>query len=413
MNVLFHNGNRSAAFGGIEHWMLDVAAGLGERGHRTVLYGRWRAGWLAEGARRGLTCVRGFMGVDFHPLAIAWLYTALRRHRIDVVFVKGKKGARSAAVAARLAGRGAVVLVLGLEGELSDRLVDRMTWRHALDRALVLAEEARVWYEGLGWTTDGRLRVVQKGVDVAALDPARVDGRVTREHLGISPAALVVGSVGRLVWQKGHVFLVDAAARLRSLLPEARYVLVGAGGEEVALRARARALGVEDQMVFAGYSNDVASLVAAMDVFVIPSRRENMPQVLLESMAMARAVVSTDTIGVRELIADGIHGYVVPVGDAAALAERILRLARDPVLRRRMGGRARARIVDGYTRTDMLDRVERLLSELSAERAPVRTMSTRARRSGAAARGMAMTDPTPRVAGSGILIEGRIGDGDQ
>ncbi len=201
MNVLFYNGNRSLGFGGIEHWMLDVASGLMTRGHRAVLYGRFGAAWLEDGRRHGLPCVRGFVGVDFHPLALAWLYAALRTHRIDVVFAKGKKGVRSAAVATRLAGRGAGVLVLGIEGELSYRLVDRLTWRYAVDRAMVLAVEARAWYERLGWTADGKLRVVQKGVDVAALDPTRVDGSAVRARLGLRPEAFVIGSVGRLVWQ--------------------------------------------------------------------------------------------------------------------------------------------------------------------------------------------------------------------
>jgi glycosyltransferase involved in cell wall biosynthesis len=372
MNVLFYNGNRSVGFGGIEHWMLDVASGLTTRGHRAVLYGRFGAAWLEHGRRQGLTCMRGFVGVDFHPVALAWLYAALRAHRIDVIFAKGKKGARSAAVAARLAGRGAVALVLGIEGELSRRVVDRLTWRYAVDRAVVLAEEARAWYERLGWTADGKLCVVQKGVDVAAFDPARIDGRAVRTRLGLDPGTIVVGSVGRLVWQKGHVFLVRAAAALRDVLPEARYLMVGAGSEEGALRHAARTLGVEDRVVFAGYSNGVAELLAAMDVFAVPSRKENMPQVLLEAMAMARPVVTTATIGVREVIDDGSNGFVVPVGDTAALADRILRLSRDSGLRVAVGARARARIADGYTRAHMLDRVERFLGEMQGRGSPDR-----------------------------------------
>jgi glycosyltransferase involved in cell wall biosynthesis len=363
MRALFYNGNRSVGFGGIEHWMLDVAAGLRERGHTAVLYGRRRAAWFCEGGRRGLACRRGFFGVDYHPFAIARLSAVVRAHGIDVIFAKGKKGARTASVALRLGGGGTVVLVLGLEGELRDRFIDRWTWRHAVDRGLVLAEEARVWYERLPWIADGKLRVAQKGVDTEILDPMRPDGPAVRAALGIPPAAPVIGMIGRLVWQKGHRVFLHAAARLHDRFPSARFVLVGAGSEEPGLRSEAEQLGIGTRVIFTGYRLDVAALYAAMDVVAIPSWRENMPQVLLEAMAMARPVVATATIGVRELIDDGVHGFVVAPGDVAALAERLASLLADRTRGATMGARARARILDGYTRHDMITRVEAVVRE--------------------------------------------------
>lgn len=364
MRVLFYNANRSRTFGGIEHWMLDVSMGLMDRGHHAVLYGRECAGWFQEAGRRGLPRVTGLFGMDFHPAALRRLYTALRTHEIDVVFAKGKKGTRLAAAATRLTGHGAVVLVLGLEGELKNRAADRWTWRYAVDRGMVLAEEARLWYERFPWAADGKLYVLLKGVDVEALDPHRVDGLRARAELGIPATALVVGTVGRLVWQKGHVFLLQAAGRLRDRLPQARYLLVGGGEEEDALRQEACRLRIEDRMIFAGYRLDVPQLLGAMDIFALPSRKENMPQVLLEAMAMARPVVSTASIGVREVLEDGVSGFVVPTGDVDAISDRILRLAQDAALREEMGARARARICAGFTREHMLSRVERLLNDV-------------------------------------------------
>lgn len=373
MNVLFYNPNRNPAFGGIEHWMLDVAAGLIDRGHGAMLYGRRKAGWFREAATRRLPRVPGFFGVDFHPLALGWLCAVMRRRAVDVVFAKGKKGARLAAAAARLLGRGRVVLVLGIEGELRDRTLDRWTWRYAVDRGMVLAEEAKDWYERMPWVADGKLRVVFKGVDIAVLNPAAVDGVESRRGLGLPSDALVVGTVGRLVWQKGHVHLLEAAERLRDELPGARYLIVGAGEEERRLRAQAQQSGLGDRVVFAGYRRDIPAIMAAMDVFVLPSRRENMPQVLLEAMAMARPIVSTASIGVREIVEDGVTGFVVPPGDVGALADRLRALALDGRLRERMGAGARARIRNGFTREDMLTRVEGLLGEMtsSSRREPV------------------------------------------
>jgi len=229
---------------------------------------------------------------------------------------------------------------------------------------MVLAEEAKDWYERIPWVADGRLRVLLKGVDTAALDPAAVDAAAARRALGLPADALVVGTVGRLVWQKGHVHLLAAAERLGAELPRARYVIVGAGEEEPRLRAQAAAAGIGERVVFAGYRRDIPVVLAAMDVFVLPSRRENMPQVLLEAMAMARPIVSTASIGVREVVEDGRTGFVVPAGDVGALTDRLRLLASDAGLRERMGAGARARIRNGFTREDMLGRVETLLGEV-------------------------------------------------
>jgi glycosyltransferase involved in cell wall biosynthesis len=361
MRVLFYNANRSSAFGGIEHWMLDVSQGISERGHHAVLYGRRGAGWLKEGLRRGITTVEGRFGFDLDPRSIAHLRATLRTHEIDAIFTKGKKGTRMAAGAAWLVGRGRVIVVLGLEGEFLDRMLDRWTWRWAVDRAVVLAEEAKLWYERFQWAADGKLHVLFKGVNVDVLDPERLDGAAVRAALEIPPQALVIGAVGRLVWQKGHVYLLQAAGRLAGEFSEARFLLVGGGEEEGPLRAQARELGIQDRVVFTGYQQDIPGLLAAMDIVVIPSRKENMPQVLLEAMAMARPVVSTATIGVREVLEDTVSGFVVPTGDVEALADRMRMLAASPQLRETMGERARKRILEGFTRDDMLDRVEHLI----------------------------------------------------
>jgi glycosyltransferase involved in cell wall biosynthesis len=370
MNVLFHNSNRSSAFGGIEHWMLDVSAGLAARGHHVVLYGRRKAGWLQEAKRRGLPTVAGSFYVDLDPRSILSLTGTLRRHSVDVVFVKGKKGARIAAVASRVLGHGRVVLVLGLDGELTDCAVDRWTWRFAIDRAIVLAEEAKLCYERLPWIRGDRMQVLFKGVDLQHLDPRDHDGAAIRGALEIPQDALVVGTVGRLVWEKGHTWLLQAAARLRASLPDARFLIVGAGEKGEQLRAQARDLGIEERVVFAGYQRDIAPVLAAMDIFALPSRKENMPQVLLEAMAMERPVVSTGTIGVREVLEDGRGGFVVPTGDVEAFADRVLQLAGDLDLRQAMGKQARARIARGFTREDMLGRIEHLMTGLGCSPRP-------------------------------------------
>jgi glycosyltransferase involved in cell wall biosynthesis len=150
----------------------------------------------------------------------------------------------------------------------------------------------------------------------------------------------VVGAIGRLNAQKGHAFLVDAAARLRHV-EALRFLIVGDGDLMENLRARAAAAGVADRVVFAGHRTDVPDVLGALDVFCLSSLYEGTPLALFEAMAAGKAIVSTSVDGCREVLADGDTALLVPAADADALAGAIERLARAPELRGRLARRAR------------------------------------------------------------------------
>jgi glycosyltransferase involved in cell wall biosynthesis len=124
----------------------------------------------------------------------------------------------------------------------------------------------------------------------------------------------------------------------------ARFVFVGAGETRRALEEQARALGVADRVIFCGYREDVASLLAGMDLVVLPSLNEGQGRVLVMAMALGKPIVASAVGGVPELLAHGSAGRLVPPGNARALAEAICALLRDPSHARELGevGRRRA-----------------------------------------------------------------------
>ena len=186
-----------------------------------------------------------------------------------------------------------------------------------------------------------RARLLGNGVDLGRFDPGSVDpharARLRREW-EVADDVVVVGVVGRLVAEKGYPELFDAMARL----DPGRFVLVCVGGTDDAKADRldparvaaARAAGVR----FLGHRDDVAELLSAFDVFVLPSHREGFPRAAMEAAAMGLPVVATDTRGCREIVDPGINGVLVPVGDAAAIATALDAL--DDAARRRSWGEA-------------------------------------------------------------------------
>src|SRR2546422_3410691 len=288
----------------------------------------------------------------------------MRAEEADVVIVKGKKAARMAAFGRATGARGRVAFFLGATHELERaRWVDRFTWR-AVDAGIVVAHGAARWYAAEGFGPPEKMHVLWKGVQLARFARARAEAARKRAELGLGPDELAVGTVGRLAWQKGIDDLLEAVRRVRPGLPRARFFVVGGGRDAEAVAAAARDLG--GVVTLLGPRDDVPELLAAMDVVGQSSRREAMAQTTLEAMAVGRPVVSTTTVGADEAIEDGVSGLLVPVGNAAALADAVVALAEDPARRTALGSAARARIAEHFTSTRMLDRCEAILRAIHA-----------------------------------------------
>jgi glycosyltransferase involved in cell wall biosynthesis len=167
-----------------------------------------------------------------------------------------------------------------------------------------------------------------------------------REELGIPEGARVVGTVGNFKVGKGHMDLLEAADRVRQAVPDVRFVLVGQGVLEPAVRTRAAELGLQETVVFAGFREDATRIIGSFDVLAIPSQYDGLSIALLEAMSLGKPPVLTRAGGNPEVVTDGEHGLVVPTEDPVALADNIVTLLRDPALRRRLGESARRRAED-------------------------------------------------------------------
>jgi glycosyltransferase involved in cell wall biosynthesis len=172
--------------------------------------------------------------------------------------------------------------------------------------------------------------IVPNGVDTAAFTPAKATERRRQ-----------VVTVANFRPEKGYDILVDAAALVLQRYPDARFQCVGIGAELPAIQTRLAERGIAPAFALLGARHDVAALLAAADIFVLPSRSESMPNSILEAMAANLPVVATAVGGIPELIDDGRTGFVVASENPAALAERLCELMQSPVLGTSLGDRAR------------------------------------------------------------------------
>ena len=208
-----------------------------------------------------------------------------------------------------------------------------------------------------------RLRVVPNGAEPPDEVAERPAVRRLREELGAGVLRPLWVCAGRLEEQKGQDVLLDALAEVRRRGLEFVAVLAGEGRQRAALEERARALGLEANVRFAGQVDDVGPLLAAADAVAMPSRWEGLPLVLLEALARGRPVVASAVGGVPEAVSDGEHARLVPPGDALALAGALEEFHRHPDAALRMGWRGAMRVRERYTWERVVETFEAVYDE--------------------------------------------------
>jgi L-malate glycosyltransferase len=196
-----------------------------------------------------------------------------------------------------------------------------------------------------------RVHVIHNGVAFERFASLRANrGKLFPELDQNSKLIVTVANMHTVV--KGHYELLEAARRLKSPYPTARFVFVGDGPERLGLEESTRAFGLQDSVIFLGRRADIPELLACCDIFVLPSHAEGLPNSLLEAMATGLPVVATTVGGVPEVIEDGVNGLLVPPRDPASLADAIQRILRDPEFATRLVavGRERARLQFSFDR---------------------------------------------------------------
>jgi glycosyltransferase involved in cell wall biosynthesis len=199
-----------------------------------------------------------------------------------------------------------------------------------------------------------KIVVIPNGIPVNAHDrPDIPQSSQLRQQLGIGPETRLIGSIGRLTAQKDPLAFVELVARRASRYDANSecYLMAGDGDlEPEVLRAIERA-GLGDRLRFLGFRSDVDELMAALDIYVLHSRYEGMPYIVLEAMGHGLPIVSTRVAGVTEPLAEG--GILVEVGDVAALDRAVEKLV-DPLLRQRLGQANCDRLEKHYSLPGML-----------------------------------------------------------
>jgi glycosyltransferase involved in cell wall biosynthesis len=347
--------------GGAQETVLEVASRLdGAHFDVTVVAGTRDApdqAMVDAFATRGVRLVhlptmgRNASGADLR--AFVGLARLFRRIRPDIVHTHSSKAGALGRVAARLARVPAVVHTAhGWSFHRGQRagayracvVIERVLAR-VTDSLIVVAASDRALGEQHRIRPRRGYELIRSGVDLARFARTGTEERnAARRGLGITDDAPVIGTVTRLSAQKDPATSLLAFAQIRATVPDARLIVVGGGPLSEEAAALADDLGVAAAVSFVGPRRDVPHLLTALDCFILSSRWEGLPRVILEAMAGDVPVVATDVNGVREVVVSGETGVLVAPGDASALAAATVEILTDSARRARLTRAARERL---------------------------------------------------------------------
>lgn len=347
--------------GGLENMLKHIVVGMDKAKYQQEVWCLKDRGVLADDIERAGVTVRPFyFEGGFKITYLFCLAKALKEKRFDIIhshgffsIIWGTTIGILAGIPIRIATCGNIYYDVGTKNRLKFKFISYFTTHFIAFCETV--KKSLVEFIGI---PPSKISIGYGSAD--KIEPKSIDEKKKIcENLGIKDEDFVIGSVGRLVWHKGHQYMIEALSMLEAGVPNIKYIIIGDGPAAEALRSKAKSLNLENIAIFAGMRHDIADLLNIMDVFVQPSAvREGLPAALAEAASAGLPMIATDIGGNCEIVKDGFNGFIVPPKDAARLAEKVLYLAQNPDERKRIGDNARATWQEKFT-------IERLLQTMS------------------------------------------------
>lgn len=363
--------NSTDIYGGGEFYVLELARTLQERHHDVLVLCKPNNLLYKKCLEAGVPA----RSIDFPAQGrllrhIVRLREVIREHRSQIVHTNSNYDRTAGAFAARLTGAVHITNVHSFHS-LSHNLTHRLRNTRATDHYIVdgvCVKDLLIQQDGI---PSGDISVVYLGVDP---DEMRRDENLrkrTRGEFGFAVNEIVIGNVARLVPFKGHEYLLQAFSEVRRENPMARLLIVGDGELRERLFDLTRRLGLDQQVVFTGFRDDLQALYPAFDIYAhssVEGGGETFPFAVLQALAGELPVVATRVGDVAEMVRDGVSGFLVPDRDPLPLARRLLTLSRDAALRSEMARQAHDLLLRRFTEASMVDSIEKIYTSVLSDR---------------------------------------------
>lgn len=345
----------SCGWGGQEIRIIEESLGMMARGHEVVILCPQEARIYQEAPKRGVSVealpigrkkIRGMLALR------AWL----KAHRVDVLNTHSSTDSWLAALAcATLREAPPLVRTRHISAPISSNAPTRWLYTAATRHIVTTGEALRQELIRVNGFPAESITSVPTGIDPQRFTQG--DKVVARQNLGLGAEGRYIGIIATLRSWKGHLFLIEAFAKLHE--PDLKLLIVGDGPMREALEQKACELGLQERVIFAGQRPDPENWLQALDIFCLPSyANEGVPQAILQAMLSELPIVTTPVGAILEAVQHDQSALIVQPKDSGAIADAIKRLLADSALAKRLACQARIAACEKFSRDSMLDRME-------------------------------------------------------
>ena len=366
--------------GGSADVVLNLTEGLKNMGHEVFLATGPscdpQADMVHFSDRTGIPVTHmKYLRREIHPLLdlLAFFETlkTIREIRPDLLHTHTSKAGFIGRIAGRIAGTRAIVhmphghVFYGYFNTFASRLFLFLERAASLfgDMIITLTELEKKEYISLHIESAPKIRAVPCGIDLDTFSTNT--GDKLRDELGIPGSTKVVGWVGRLEPIKGCKFFIKACELIRKELPNAKFLVVGDGPLREELKDLSSSLGLDDDLMFLGFREDIPAVMGSIDLLLHTPLNEGLGRVLLEAMACAKPVVATRVGGIPEIVKHGVNGLLVPPEDHIAMACESVKVMRDADFAEKLGRAGREK-ASAFSTGHMVKQISGLYRELIA-----------------------------------------------
>jgi len=316
-----------------------------------------------------------------HPIkdlkALLFFIRLMRKYKYDIIHTHETKASILSRIAARLTG--SKCIIYGLHGVTFNDPINRMRRKF-----YILIEKATIWmnhyivsvsqdaidhYHNKNIGKKIPYQVVYSGIDIkkflAALITNESEKQALRSQLNIQPDDIVITNIGRFSYAKAQRYTIQSFAKLTDTIPHIKLLLIGEGELMEKCRKMVRELGIEQQVIFYGYAQNISKLLSISDILVLTSLREGLPRVVVEAALAKVPAVAFQVEGIGEIITNTQNGYIVPKYDVDLLTQKIQTLIENEDLRLQFGKRIYQHVLKRWEANVMVDKLKKIYHHLT------------------------------------------------
>lgn len=369
-NILYVIDNME--YGGGERVFTEIIYGINRNQYKAYVACNPGGEFLGKLAEIGTHFRTVNMRNRVNPYAVLRLAQIIRKEKIHIIHSQGARADFFARIASRMQkSKPRVVNTIAMPVEGFDvnplrknvyRFFDRLTECYVETFIVVSDVLKKNLIERHGRSTQ-KIVKIYNGVE---LSQYHLDAEYDklRKDWGIPQNVPFIGAIGRIVWQKGFKYLIQAIPDIVRNVSDVKFLFVGDGPLKKELEDLSEKLNIKEKIIFTGFRSDIKEILSAVDLLVIPSLLEGFPMVTLEAMAMAKPIIATNINGITEQITDGVNGILVPPKDPAALAKSVIRVLNDRDYARSLGLLAREKVEQEFSVEKMVAETEKVYLSL-------------------------------------------------